>query len=68
MAKVKMQMVTRLTITDPESGECLRDYRTSNIFEGGYSDIESAKACLLQGVEQAKSTIAGLEVRQNDNE
>ena len=64
MGKIKLQLVTRLCITDPESGECLRDYRTSNIFEGGYSDIESAKSALLQGAEQAKHTIEQLEVKK----
>lgn len=68
MGKVKMQMVTRLTITDATTDDCERDYRTITTFWGGYSDIESAKVCLLQGVEQAKHTIEGLGVRQNDNE
>lgn len=63
MGKIKLQLITRLCITDLECGDCLRDYKTITTYEGGYSDIESAKACLIQGAEQAKHTIEELKVR-----
>ena len=37
MGKVKMQIVTRLTITDATTDDCERDYRTITTFWGGYS-------------------------------